>query len=208
MRELLERVRRVRGAVASSEPVTALVVGLGNPGPEYRHTRHNVGFMVVEKLAARWRLRWDRPRNQSRRAVGRVGERHIEVMEPLTYMNLSGAPVARAVACYGLSPRDLLVVHDDVDLPFGRLRLRPSGSAAGHRGVQSVIDALGTKEFPRLRVGIGRPDDEGVRDFVLSTFAPDEQIRLESVLERAVATVEAALGRGLEAAMNEFNRLG
>ncbi|NPV09055.1 MAG: aminoacyl-tRNA hydrolase [Anaerolineae bacterium] len=190
----------------SPEPVTALVVGLGNPGPEYRCTRHNVGFMVVERLAARWRLQWNRPRDQSRRAVGRVAERRIELMEPLTYMNLSGRPVARALARHGLSPSDLLLVHDDVDLPFGRLRLRPSGSAAGHRGVQSVIDALGTNEFPRLRVGIGRPNDEGVRDFVLSTFGPDERAQLEALLDRAVAAVETALGRGLEAAMNEFNR--
>lgn len=207
MRDLLPRIGRVRGPAPSQGLVTALVVGLGNPGPEYRHTRHNIGFMVVERLAARWRLRWGRPRNQARCALGWVGDRYVALMEPLTFMNLSGEPVARAVSQYSLTPSDLLVIHDDLDLPFGKLRLRPSGSAGGHRGAQSLIDALGTKDFPRLRIGIGRPDDDEVRDFVLSTFSPEENKRLEAVLDRAASAVETVLGQGLEAAMNEFNRL-
>lgn len=207
MRQVLQRVAGARGSTASPEPVTALVVGLGNPGPEYRRTRHNVGFMVVERLAERWRIRWDRPRNQARGALGRVGDRQIALLEPLTYMNLSGSPVAQALRRYGLAPSDLLVVHDDLDLPFGRLRLRATGSAGGHRGVQSIISALGTKDFPRLRIGIGRPDgDHDVRDFVLDTFDRDEAVKLEAVLDRAVAAVETALRQGLDAAMNEFNR--
>ena len=183
-----------------------LVVGLGNPGADYRLTRHNVGFRVVEQLARHWQLRFERPRKQARLAMGEVAGLPVALLEPLAYMNLSGKPVALALRELVLLPAAMLVVHDDVDLPLGRLRLRPRGSAAGHKGVQSLMDSLGTADFARLRVGIGRPGHGDVRDYVLTPFASDDEPAMEEVLEKAASAIECYLTAGVEAAMNEFNR--
>jgi len=207
MRDALRRIAGGRRPERLARPVSALVVGLGNPGGEYRHTRHNVGFMVTDDLVARAGLKWSRPRNQSRWASGRLADREVALVQPLTFMNLSGKAVESALRQFGLKPGQMVVVHDDIDLPLGRLRLRPGGSAGGHRGVQSIISSVGTTEFARVRIGVGRPDDgeDDVRDFVLSAFRPDEGAVVASLLERAGRAVEAILGRGIEAAMNEFN---
>ncbi len=207
MREALRRIAGNRHYDQVALPASAMVVGLGNPGGEYRNTRHNVGFMVIEDMAARAGLKWTRPRNQARWARGCVADREVVLLEPLTFMNVSGKSVDWGLRHFGLKPAQMIVVHDDIDLPLGRLRLRPSGSSGGHRGVQSIIQVLGTQDFTRVRIGVGRPDDEDddVRDFVLSTFRPEESALMAKVLDRARSAVEAILARGAEAAMNEFN---
>lgn len=176
-----------------------LVVGLGNPGPRYERTRHNVGFMVLDRLAgeAAWK---DFEGGLVARAEGLILGR------PLTYMNESGRFVGALARFYKIAPEDALVVFDDVALPLGRLRIRPSGSAGGQKGMASVISHLGDK-VPRLRLGIG-PQPQGVKseDFVLSPFAKAEQEALSEVLDRACEAVRVAAAEGLEAAMNRFNK--
>jgi len=198
-------VGRVREATQRQGAPCRLIVGLGNPGQEYLASRHNVGFRVVEELARRWHLDFRLPRNQSRLASGDVAGLRVAVLEPLTYMNLSGNCVARAVRQLGLTPEHVMVIHDDVDLPFGRLRLRSGGSAGGHRGVQSIIDLLGASDFARLRVGIGRPSDGDIREYVLSPFTQEEERNLDAVLGRAVSAIECYLTDGIEVAMNRYN---
>lgn len=185
-----------------------LIVGLGNPGPEYAASRHNAGFRIVECFAQRHALVFARRRFRGRFASGRVRDLHLALLEPLTYMNLSGRSVLEAVRELELEDlsRDLVVVLDDVDLPFGRLRIRPGGGAGGHRGLADVIERLRRNDFPRLRFGIGRPPP-GVEtaDYVLEPFPFDEQAALGACLERATDALEAILWRGVESAMNAYN---
>ena len=185
-----------------------MIVGLGNPGREYAHTRHNVGFDVLDELAVRvsavlkksWRWPVD---------VGdaQVGGRAMLLVKPRTFMNASGPPVAALARKKGIAPGDVLVVYDDVDLPLGQLRLRKKGSAGGHNGLKSVIASFGGDEFPRLRVGVGRPTAGrgDMVDHVLSTFAPDERETMTAALARAADTVQCAAEFGMDRAMNEFN---
>ncbi len=182
-----------------------LVVGLGNPGPEYAHTRHNIGFMVVEALARRYGATF-RPSRQARAEVAeiRIDDERVVLVKPLTYMNLSGEAVRPLLQWYRLTPDRLLVVYDDLDLPFGRLRIRPRGSSGGHGGMRSIIEHLGTEAFPRLRIGIGRPVGPA-RVYVLQPFTPEEQAQVPAIIERAVQAVETIIREGLEAAMNRFN---
>jgi len=185
-----------------------LVVGLGNPGPRYADTRHNVGFRIVLHLAATRGIPLDRRRFGG--AFGRERLRGVEValLAPLTWMNLSGDAVAEALAGLPVEDpaRDLLVVFDDVDLPFGRLRLRPRGGGGGHRGLTHVIERLGHGGFPRLRFGVGRPEGAlDTADWVLSPFSADEERALAERIPEAAAAVEAALLEGLVPAMNRYN---
>lgn len=181
-----------------------LVVGLGNPGPQYRHTRHNVGFWVVDALAARWQLgdAW-RERDQAlyvKQAGGSV------LAKPLTYMNLSGFAVVRLGQFFQVEPADILVIVDEVALPLGRLRARPGGSAGGHNGLKSVIEQLGTNEFPRLRIGVGRGDGRrDLADYVTSTFEPDERETIQAATLRAADAAEMFISEGIERVMNTFN---
>jgi len=190
-----------------------LVVGLGNPGRRYAATRHNVGFRIVERFAERRGLDLGEGRFGGRFGRGHVSADgvtlDVAVLEPQTYMNRSGDSVAEALRFLPLeSPaEDLYVVVDDVDLPFGRLRLRPSGGGAGHRGLSNVIERLGTTEFPRLRFGVGRPPDtQETADYVLQAFDADERVQLAGRVDAAVEALEAALVDGVSAAMNRFNR--
>ena len=190
-----------------------LVVGLGNPGPRYARTRHNVGWRVAEHFAADCGLRLDRDEHGGRFGQGRLrcGVRALDVgvLEPQAFMNLSGDAVAEALAALPVEDphSDLLVVFDDVDLPFGRLRLRAGGGAGGHRGLTHVIDRLGRSDFPRLRFGVGRPQgDIETADWVLQAFAPDEEAALPELVERAARAVASALCDGIGAAMNAWNR--
>lgn len=206
MRDALRDMFARRAEARTGAPAEYLIVGLGNPGSEYRRTRHNVGFMLVEELAQRCGGKWSRPRNQARWVTCCLAGRQVALVEPLTYMNLSGRAVERALKQFGLKSDALLVVHDDLDLPFGRIRLRPGGSSGGHKGVQSTIDVLRTKEFARLRLGIGRPDErDEVTDFVLSRFEGDEPRDVIEMLERASKAVEVFVDQGISAAMNQFN---
>jgi peptidyl-tRNA hydrolase, PTH1 family len=183
-----------------------VVSGLGNPGDKYRLTRHNVGFRVVDLLADRWGVSQGRVRDGAARLevtrdepVGRV-----LLVKPARFMNLSGAPLRSAVRSVNADPEtDLLVVTDDADLPLGRIRMRRSGSAGGHNGLRDIIDALGTDQFARLRVGIGRNDE--MVDHVLSTFSKAEDELAREAIATAANAVETWLAEGVEAAMNEFN---
>ena len=182
-------------------PFFRLVVGLGNPGREYVDTRHNVGFLLVDRLAARARADW-RHERRWRADVARAGAVHL--CKPLTYMNLSGQSVRAVADFYKIEPGQVLVIVDDFALPLGKLRFRPSGSSGGHNGLQSVIEHLGTPAVPRLRIGIGSAT-AGTVDHVLGRFALEEREPLAQSLERAEEAVNFAQSRGLEAAMNNYN---
>lgn len=183
-----------------------VVVGLGNPGEEYRGTRHNVGFEVVDRLAARARteLRRDRTLN-ALVARGTVAEEEVLLVEPLTYMNLSGVVARRALERAAGEPGDLVVVCDDYHLPVGVLRLRGGGSAGGHNGLTDVARCLGTQEYPRLRLGIGAPGGAEAREFVLARFRPGERRPMEEAYERAAEAVESWVSHGLERTMARYN---
>lgn len=183
-----------------------MVVGLGNPGPEYARTRHNVGFQVLEVLAQRYRLVFGAREHQALVAPWTFAGQDVLLVMPMTYMNLSGKAVAPLVRTYGVTPADLLVVYDDLDLPFGVLRMRPKGGAGGHKGVASVIDHLGTSEFPRLRVGIGRPPGRmDPAEYVLSPFTEEEEEVMQRVREEAADAVEMWVRWGAEKAMSWVN---
>jgi PTH1 family peptidyl-tRNA hydrolase len=187
------------------EPVEKLIVGLGNPGRKYAHNRHNVGFQCLDRLAQSHGLSFTQRRAKASLALGKIADVRVVLARPLTYMNLSGQAVRPLVSFYKLSLEDILVIHDDLDLPLGTTRLRPEGGSGGHKGMRSIIEALGSQAFPRLRVGIGRPPGNDAVSYVLSDFTADEQITLESIYERVVAAVEFFLREGIEAAMNAYN---
>ena len=184
-----------------------LVVGLGNPGRRYHGTRHNIGFAVVDELARRAEAVFDHGRANALTArVGR-GASSVLLVKPLTMMNLSGEAVLGLVQFYKVDPPDLLVVADDVNLPLGRLRLRARGSAGGHNGFRSIIGLLGTEEFPRLRMGVGRGDPRReLADHVLARFDDDETAGVDESVARAADAVECFIAEGIEAAMNRYNR--
>ncbi len=176
---------------------------MGNPGAEYARTRHNIGFMVVEELARRWHLDdWTKKRG-ARTALERT--RRVALVEPLEYMNESGPPALGIATTYKVPPARILVVVDDLDLPFGRLRMRANGSAGGHNGLKSLIEVFGT-EFPRLRVGIGRDREggEAIRH-VLGRFSDDETAALPAIVDRCIDGVETWLREGAAAAQNRVN---
>ena len=185
-----------------------LVVGLGNPGREYRDTRHNVGFMVVDEIARRHGLEWAMAPSQVPDAfvVKKYGGTPLLLAKPLTFMNRSGDAVAALARYYDVAPADLLVVVDEVDLPFGRLRARPKGSAGTHNGLKSLVQRLGTGDFPRLRVGVGRGDARrDLADHVLSKFEPAEQAALESFISRAADAAELFAAADIFQVMNAYN---
>lgn len=184
-----------------------LIVGLGNPGLQYERTRHNVGFRVVDRLAEKWRWNWSERRAKAILASGMVGTEKVVLAKPITFMNLSGEPVGELVRWYKLALSDLLIIYDELDLPVGKLRLRPNGSAAGHNGLRDIIAHLHTSDFPRLRVGIGHPRNSSMkgRDHVLSAASGDEGILLAEGETRAADAVQMWLAQGIETTMNTFN---
>ncbi len=184
-----------------------LIVGLGNPGPEYRDTRHNVGFLVADELARRWRLpdAW-REKFEALHVRTTVADEAVIVAKPLTFMNLSGRAVAGLAGFYQIDPADVLVVTDDVALPLGRLRARPEGGAGGHNGLKSIIQHLGTQAFPRVRVGVGRGDDRrDLADYVLGRFEAGERDTVSAAVLRAADASERFLSDGIERVMSAFN---
>lgn len=194
---------------ASEEPfrqvLPRLVAGLGNPGGKYQGTRHNIGFDLVDRLIAARGEAWTTERRWQCQ-VARSGS--VTFIKPTTYVNLSGLAVSAVSKFFKIAPEEILVIQDDVDLPLGRLRFRAHGSAGGHNGLKSIIAELGTDEFPRLKIGIGRSDEprKDMVDHVLGKFEASEQEILEKTLQESVRAVECALDRGLAAAMNDFNR--
>ncbi|HVG54161.1 MAG TPA: aminoacyl-tRNA hydrolase [Vicinamibacterales bacterium] len=184
-----------------------LIVGLGNPGAEYRNTRHNAGFMVADEVARRYALTWAMAPAQlpETLVVKKFGPDPVLLAKPLTYMNRSGEGVAALARYYGIEPADLLVVVDEIDLSFGRLRARPSGSGGTHNGLRSVVEHLGPG-FCRLRVGVGRGDARrDLADHVLSKFEPAEREQLESVIARAADAAEMFAAEGIIKVMNTYN---
>jgi len=180
------------------------IVGLGNPGREYAGTRHNIGFEVIDEVARRWNVRLRPWKSAADLAV--VSVRSAVLVEPQTFMNLSGDAVGRVAAFHKLEPADLLVVVDEVQLPLGRIRLRRSGSAGGHNGLKSIIQHIGIG-FPRLRIGVGRGDPEwDLADHVLSRFGREEREAVAEAVSRAADAVEMFVGEGIEVAMNRFNQ--
>jgi PTH1 family peptidyl-tRNA hydrolase len=188
-----------------AEDQVKLIVGLGNPGSRYAKTRHNIGWMVLDRLAdeAGWSGR-GRERDAAAVAKGRYQGLDLVIAKPLTYMNDSGIAVRKLLARERVPLQDLLVVADDFALPFGKLRFREGGGAGGHNGLRSIIGELGSERFSRLRIGIGEPD-RGAVDHVLSTFHPDERERLDELLETAIEAVEAWARDGTNKAANRFN---
>ena len=180
-----------------------LVACLGNPGPQYRNTRHNIGFLVADELARRsvadfsFQSQWNSE-------TAKVGGRTL--MKPQTFMNLSGRAVQAILAFHKWTPAEMLVVYDDVALPLGALRFREKGSAGGHNGIKSIIEHLGTQEFPRLKVGIGASQPDNMVGHVLGKFTPDEQSELQNTLAMAVKAVQLARSQGLATAANRFNQ--
>jgi len=181
-----------------------LLVGLGNPGPQYRDTRHNVGFWVVDEIARRWGASDEWRERDDALFVRKVGQAILA--KPLTFMNLSGFAVSRLRNFFQVEPADLLVIVDEVALPLGRLRARRRGSAGGHNGLKSIIEQLGTEEFPRLRVGVGRGDARrDLADHVLSRFDPDERETIEAATLEAADAAEMFVAEGIERVMSTFN---
>ena len=196
-----------------ADGVEFLIVGLGNPGAEYENTPHNLGFMVVDWLALGNGIRISRKENFSLVGLGSIRGKKVALAKPQTFMNLSGPPVKGLLERYGLTPDRLLLVYDELALPWQELRIRPQGSAAGHNGVKSVIGSLGTQEFPRVRLGINPPDHlgrirpagEGAK-FVLARFGRAQKQEVDEVVGRGAAAVESILAEGVEMSMTVFNR--
>lgn len=189
-----------------------LIVGLGNPGIAYARNRHNIGFQCVNHFARLHSIRFDRKQCRARIAMREADTERFLLAKPMTFMNFSGRSVACLVNKHGVSLSDLLVIYDDLDLPPGKIRLRQSGGSGGHKGMNSIIAYLGSEEFPRIRVGIGRPpqeerccDSDPVVNHVLSRFSAEEEKEIKPVISRVSQAIDCFLSRGIEAAMNEFN---
>ncbi|MGB5637170.1 MAG: aminoacyl-tRNA hydrolase [Waterburya sp.] len=188
--------------------IPELIVGLGNPEPKYDRTRHNIGFAAVDELAKIWRM----PLKENKRFQGHFSEgvtpggHKVRLLKPLTYMNRSGQSVRAVTDWYKVSTQSVLVIYDDMDLPVGRLRMRLSGSAGGHNGMKSIIAHLGSKDFPRLRIGIGKSDGKkGTINHVLGKFSPEESKIIEEILYVSVKAIELGLQEGIEKSMNRYN---
>ena len=182
-----------------------LVVGLGNPGSKYQNHRHNLGFMVVDELAKSWSADPFREKFNGQFSRARRDSGEVVLLKPMTYMNLSGESIQKALAFFKLSAADLVVVHDELDLPFGTLKVKVGGGAAGHNGLKSIVQHCGGPDFLRVRVGVGRPPQRGA-DHVLSDFSREECAELPTVVESAARAVTDVLDRGVQAAMNLHNQ--
>jgi PTH1 family peptidyl-tRNA hydrolase len=182
-----------------------LLVGLGNPGKAYTKTRHNAGMWVIERVAARWGIRLA-PRGVAQRGSGRLGSELIELAGTLDFMNVTGPPLKGLLRELTLTADDLILIHDDLDLDPGRLRIKQAGGPGGHNGIKSVIESLGTPQFVRVKIGIGRPAPcQDLADYVLENVTSGEMELFEPCLERAVDALECLICRGVETAMNQFN---
>jgi PTH1 family peptidyl-tRNA hydrolase len=189
-----------------------LIVGLGNPGRIYTHNRHNVGFRCLNYSARLHSIRFGHRQCRARVSLAEVGGEKVLLGKPRTFMNLSGESVDCLVHKHGVPLSELLVIYDDLDLPLGKIRLRQNGSSGGHKGMNSIISALGSEAFPRIRVGIGRPQVEGqsisedaIVNYVLSDFSPQEEAAIKPVIARVAEAIDYFLTQGIEAAMSKFN---
>jgi peptidyl-tRNA hydrolase, PTH1 family len=204
--ELSARFQFTNSPIHQNHQLTMkLLVGLGNPGRKYAGTRHNIGFEVVDLLAERYRLEWESAPAEAVLARWRASS--VIVAKPLTFMNLSGGAIGELLRFYKIELPDLFVIVDDINLELGRLRARPSGSAGGHNGLKSVIEAFGTEEFARLRIGVGRGDQQrDLADHVLAKFDPEERTEVAEATSRAADAAELFVAEGIVPVMNRFNR--
>ncbi len=183
------------------------IVGLGNPGKKFEQTRHNIGFMIIDELARRHQIKLKKKKFNGLYALESINGEKVVLLEPQTYMNLSGESIRPLVEYYEIDLSDIVVIYDELDLPQGKIRLREKGGHGGHNGIRSIIDHLGTKEFKRIRVGIGRPSTPmPVPDYVLGAFSKQEQQTMDQVVEKAADACEAWLEKPFLEVMNEFNR--
>lgn len=184
-----------------------LVVGLGNPGRKYMRTRHNIGFMLIERLSEKFGIPLDLTKFKCRFGQGIYRGTRLFLAQPMDFMNRSGPPVFQLARYFNVSLDNALIIHDDVDIDVGRIKIKAKGGHGGHNGIKSIIDAFGSDSFPRIRIGIGRPEAPvDVTDYVLGKFTPDELRKYEPVLENAEDAVETVLDKGTTVAMNQFNR--
>jgi PTH1 family peptidyl-tRNA hydrolase len=191
-----------------------LIVGLGNPGRIYAQNRHNIGFRCINHLAKLYSIETNRRQCHSQVGSGKIAGVKVVLARPVTFVNQSGEAVSCLVRSYDLTPSDLIVIHDDLDLPLGKLRIRPEGSAGGHKGMNSIISVLGSEDFPRIKVGIGRPmkedgtavtDEDSIVDYVLSDFTPREDDIIKLAIAQVAKAIQSILTEGIMAAMNKFN---
>ena len=191
-----------------------LIVGLGNPGFLYSRNRHNIGFMCVSHLAKAYNIVFDRKQGHARTGIGNIGRYKAVVARPQIYMNASGESVNALLKRLNVSPADVIVIHDDLDLPVGKIRFRLGGSSGGHKGIDSIISRIGTRDFYRIRVGIGRPEaddsstpakEEAIIDYVLSDFTPEEKKIIDETIPQVSEAIAYLLSRGITAAMNKYN---
>jgi PTH1 family peptidyl-tRNA hydrolase len=191
-----------------------LIVGLGNPGKDYAHNRHNIGFRCLNHLARLHSIQVKKHQCQSQTGSGRIAGVEVLLAKPKTFVNLSGEAVGPLMRRYKIKATDLIVIHDDLDLPLGKIRLRLGGSAGGHKGIKSIISTLGSKDFPRIKVGIGRPtkedgtainDEDAIVNYVLGDFTPGEDDIIKSAIAQVAEAIQSILADGITAAMNKFN---
>lgn len=189
------------------EPPKQLIVGLGNPGAAYETTRHNLGFMVIDDIADFFAVSITEKRGDLRLGYGQIHHRKTVLAKPMAFMNRSGPPVLLLLDELGLKPEEMLVVHDDIDLAFGRIKIKEKGGHGGHRGITSLMDALGSGHFARLRMGIGRPDPGmDVTDHVLGRFTPEETVQLNRFIQMGREAAVTVLCKGMKEGMNRYNR--
>ena len=191
-----------------------LIVGLGNPGRAYAHNRHNVGFICLNHFAKKQGIKFDKKRGKARIGIGEVANNKIVIAKPQTYMNLSGQSVSRLVKKFDINLNDLVIIYDDLDLPPGKIRIRQGGSSGGHKGIDSIISSLGSRDFSRLRIGIGRPtttegsdqiSEADIIAYVLSDFTPEEKQAITQLIPRVSEAIYYLLTEGVTSAMNEYN---
>ncbi|MDO8426131.1 MAG: aminoacyl-tRNA hydrolase [Deltaproteobacteria bacterium] len=179
-------------------------MGLGNPGRAYENTRHNAGFMLIDRIASRYKIRFSR-RAGSLMGRGVIAGAEAVLLKPQTFMNLSGQAVKEAADAFSAEPSSIIAAYDDCDLPLGKIRLRRGGGSGGHKGAAAIIERIGTGEFKRVRLGIGRPPDGDTVEYVLTPFSPEEKEALEAMLDKGVEAIEAVIAEGIDMAMNRFN---
>lgn len=189
-----------------------LIIGLGNPGRIYSNNRHNIGFICLNHFAKQQSIHFDKKQCRARTGTGEINGIQVVLARPQTYMNLSDQSVSRLVNKFKVAPDDIIIIHDDLDLPLGRLRIRKGGSSGGHKGIESIISEMGSLDFIRIRVGIGRPttdtaetSDADIIEYVLSDFTPDEKQAIKPVIVRVSEAILCLLTEGLEVAMNRYN---
>ncbi|MCE5212353.1 MAG: aminoacyl-tRNA hydrolase [Deltaproteobacteria bacterium] len=204
---LLSNLKKVfLGRVDEREQIMYLIAGLGNPGSRYQFTRHNIGFMVLEKIAAQWEVDLKQKSFNALWNKGKIAGREVLLAKPQTYMNLSGEAVQKLLAYFKVDAGNLIVIHDDLDLPFGTVRLKTGGGDAGHKGLKSIITSLGSADFMRVRMGIGKPSDKSqVENYVLQRFDSEETDSLQSIVQLASEAAVEIVISGMQQAMAKYH---